>query len=91
MRVCPADGVDRFAAFNGNGAVYKDGQEAYSNVEPAIDLTAPSFLMFAWRIAGAPAQFLPTDDISSAWDQAVIYAPNPQWPPRRIRARRQAK
>jgi endoglucanase len=56
MRVCPPDGDDDYAPFNGNGAVFSDNQQAYSNVEPAIDLTAPSFLMFAWRIAGAPGE-----------------------------------
>jgi endoglucanase len=89
MRACPPDGGDRFAPFNGNGAVFKDQQEAFSNVEPAIDLTAASFLMFAWRIAGAPAKLLPSDDISPSLDQAIVYVPNPQWPPRRTRARRQ--
>jgi hypothetical protein len=39
--------------------VYQDDQQSFSTVEPAIDLTAPSFLMFAWRIARSPANFLP--------------------------------
>jgi endoglucanase len=55
MRVCPPGGTDPFAPFNGNGAVYRDFMESYSTVEPAIDLTAASLLMFAWRIAHAPA------------------------------------
>jgi endoglucanase len=55
MRTCPADGVDVFAQFNGNGAVFKDNVQSYSTVEPAIDLTASSFLAFSWTIAGAPA------------------------------------
>jgi len=55
MRTCPADGVDVFAQFNGNGAVFKDDVQSYSTVEPAIDLTASSFLAFSWTIAGAPA------------------------------------
>jgi endoglucanase len=54
VRVCPSNGEDSFSQFNGNGAMYKDNVEFYSTIEPAIDLTAPSFLMFAWRIAGAP-------------------------------------
>jgi endoglucanase len=90
MRKCPPGGGDAFKKFNGNGAVYKDEQESFSTVEPAIDLTAASFLMFAWRIAGAPATFVPSDDISPALDEAVTYTPNPQWPPRRARARRHA-
>src|SRR5437667_6794862 len=55
MRTCHADGVDVFAQFNGNGAVFKDNVQSYSTVEPAIDLTASSFLAFSWTIAGAPA------------------------------------
>jgi len=54
MRACPVDGVDVFAQFNGK-AVYKDFVESYSTVEPAIDLTASSFLAFSWQIAGAPS------------------------------------
>ncbi|HTS34176.1 MAG TPA: glycoside hydrolase family 9 protein [Candidatus Solibacter sp.] len=56
MATCPPNGKDQFAAFNGNGAVYQDNVQSYSTVEPAIDLTASSFLGFAWQIAGAPAE-----------------------------------
>ena len=52
MRACPADGVDRFAPFNGFEAVYKDDVQSYSTVEPAIDLTASSPLAFARQSAG---------------------------------------
>ena len=55
MVACPPNGVDQFAKFNGNGAVYKDNVQSYSTVEPAIDLTATSFLAFSWVIAGAPS------------------------------------
>src|SRR4029077_10451855 len=41
MRECPTDGVDRFAAFNGEG-VFKDDVQSFTTVEPAIDLTASS-------------------------------------------------
>ena len=54
MRTCPVDGVDVFAQFNSK-AVYKDFVQSYSTVEPAIDLTASSFLAFSWQIAGAPS------------------------------------
>ena len=54
MRNCPVDGVDVFAQFNGK-AVYKDFVQSYSTVEPAIDLTASSFLAFSWQIAGTPS------------------------------------
>jgi len=54
MRTCPVDGVDTFAQFNGK-AVYKDFVQSYSTVEPAIDLTASSFLAFSWQMAGTPA------------------------------------
>jgi endoglucanase len=55
MVACPPNGVDQFAAFNGNGAVYQDNVQSFSTVEPAIDLTASSFLGFSWEIAGAPS------------------------------------
>jgi endoglucanase len=55
MVACPPNGVDTFATFNGNRAVYQDNVQSYSTVEPAIDLTASSFLGFAWEIAGAPS------------------------------------
>jgi endoglucanase len=51
MRVCPADGLDRFAQFNSR-AVYRDNVQSYSTVEPAIDLTASSPLAFARQAAG---------------------------------------
>jgi endoglucanase len=54
-KACPQNGEDTFAQFNGNGAMYKDNVAFYATIEPAIDLTAPSFLMFAWRMAGEPA------------------------------------
>jgi endoglucanase len=55
MIACPPNGVDTFAQFNGNGAVYKDNVQSFSTVEPAVDLTASSFLAFSWTIAGAPS------------------------------------
>jgi endoglucanase len=55
MIACPTNGVDVFAQFNGNGAVFKDNVQSYSTVEPAVDLTASSFLAFSWTIAGAPS------------------------------------
>jgi endoglucanase len=54
MRVCPPDGVDAFAQFNGSGAQYKDDVQSFSTVEPAIDLTASSPLAFARQAAGLP-------------------------------------
>jgi endoglucanase len=53
MLACPADGSDAFQIFNGNGAVYQDNVQSYSTTEPAIDLTATSFLMWSWRLAAA--------------------------------------
>ncbi len=55
MVTCPPNGVDVFAQFNGNRAVYQDNVQSFSTVEPAIDLTASSFLAFSWTIAGAPS------------------------------------
>jgi endoglucanase len=63
MILCPADGADTFKKFNGNAgpfdtsqvAVYQDNMQSYSTTEPGIDLTATSFLMWSWRLAGRPA------------------------------------
>lgn len=55
MQKCPLGGGDVYKRFNGNGAVYKDNVQSYSTDEPAIDLTATSFLLYAWRIAGGPS------------------------------------
>jgi endoglucanase len=52
MRLCPANGVNTFAQFNGHGAEWKDNMQSYSNTEPAIDLTASSPLAFAWQMVG---------------------------------------
>jgi endoglucanase len=48
MHPCPADGSDRFGAFDGSGAKFTDNVESFSTVEPAVDLTAASPLAFAW-------------------------------------------
>jgi endoglucanase len=53
MILCPANGVDTFAKFNGNNgafdasqvAVYQDNVQSYSTTEPAIDLRATSFMI----------------------------------------------
>jgi endoglucanase len=55
MVACPPNGADQFAQFNSSTAVYRDNVQSYSTVEPAIDLTASSFLAFSWQIAGAPS------------------------------------
>ena len=63
MILCPADGVDTFKKFNGNSgtynrsqvAVFRDNVQSYSTTEPAIDLTATSFLMWSWRLAKQPS------------------------------------
>jgi len=69
MLLCPANGVDTFAIFNGNDgsyssskvAVYRDNVQSYSTTEPGIDLTSTSFLMWSWRMAGAPSPFARDD------------------------------
>jgi endoglucanase len=48
MKPCPADGVDGYAMFSGQGAEFIDNMESYPNTEPAIDLAATSPLAFAW-------------------------------------------
>ena len=62
MRPCPVDGVDAFAPFNGNRAVFQDNVESWSTVEPALDLTATSPLAFAWMVAGDPSHVDDDDD-----------------------------
>jgi endoglucanase len=52
MRRCPPHGGDDFARFDSATAVYRDDVQSYSNVEPAIDLTASSPLAFARQAAG---------------------------------------
>jgi len=58
MVTCPPDGGDGYAQFDGNGAVYIDNVQSFATVEPAIDLTAPSPLAFAWALAGRPSGLL---------------------------------
>ncbi|MGC2636628.1 MAG: glycoside hydrolase family 9 protein [Acidobacteriaceae bacterium] len=63
MNLCPANGGNKFAKFNGNDGAYdpsvytyyKDNMQSYTTTEPAIDLTATSFLMWSWRHAQRPA------------------------------------
>ncbi len=63
MILCPANGADTFSKFNGNDgafnasqiAVYRDNMQSFSTTEPAIDLTATSFLMWSWRMAQQPS------------------------------------
>ncbi len=50
MRKCPAAGGDAFARFD-NAASYRDNAQSFTTTEPAIDLTAPSMLAFAWQSA----------------------------------------
>ncbi len=52
MKRCPPHGGDAFRRFDSATAVYRDDVQAYSNVEPAIDLTASSPLAFARQAAG---------------------------------------
>ncbi|HEV3048468.1 MAG TPA: glycoside hydrolase family 9 protein [Solirubrobacteraceae bacterium] len=49
MRPCPPAGGDAFARFDGMGAEYEDNAQAFTNTEPAIDLTASSMLAFSWQ------------------------------------------
>jgi endoglucanase len=52
MNLCPANGVDIFAPFNGHHAEWQDNMQSFSNTEPAVDLTAASPLAFARQMAG---------------------------------------
>jgi len=57
MRPCPAGGGDTFARFD-NASVYRDNVQSFTTTEPALDLTAPSMLAFAWQIT-QPAELEP--------------------------------
>jgi endoglucanase len=52
---CSSDQTDDFSKFDGNGVRYRDSTKFYSTIEPAIDFTSSSLLMFAWRAAGRPS------------------------------------
>jgi endoglucanase len=91
MRKCPLAGGNVFAKFNASRAVYRDDEQSFSTVEPAIDLTASSFLMFAWQIALGPAVQIPRRDISPAADQQETFQHNVLWPPRRDPGRHRSR
>ena len=55
MVACPPNGVDVYSQFNNSRAVFKDFVQSFPTVEPAVDLTASSFLAFSWQMAGAPS------------------------------------
>jgi endoglucanase len=52
---CRSKRGDPFEKFNSSDAIYVDDVKVYSTNEPAIDLSASSFLLFAWQMAGEPA------------------------------------
>jgi hypothetical protein len=91
MRKCPLAGGNVFAKFNASRAVYRDDEQSFSTVEPAIDLTASSFLMFAWQIALGPAVQIPRREISPAADQQETFQHNVLWPPRRDPGRHRSR
>ncbi len=62
MRRCPAGAGNTFARFD-NAARYEDNVQAYTNTEPAIDLTASSLLAFAWQLE--PASPLPGERLAA--------------------------
>jgi endoglucanase len=55
VKPCSYHETDAFPKFDGNGVRYRDSPKFYSTIEPAIDFTSSSLLMFAWRAAGAPS------------------------------------
>ena len=69
VAACPSDEADAFSKFDGNGVQYRDSVKFYSTVEPAIDYTSSSLLMFAWRAAGVPSN---TISVVSGQDQGPI-------------------
>jgi endoglucanase len=53
MRACPVGGGNRFKVFDSASAKYEDNVQAFTNTEPAIDLTASSMLAFSWQMSSA--------------------------------------
>ena len=60
VKPCPSHETDAFSKFDGNGVHYRDSTKFYSTIEPAIDFTSSSLLMFAWRAAGTPSDAILT-------------------------------
>jgi endoglucanase len=50
-KTCPANGVDRYAAFTGHGSEYVDDVRSWQTVEPALDFTATAALAFSLEAA----------------------------------------
>jgi endoglucanase len=42
VNLCPANGGDTFAQFNGHHTEWKNDMQSFSNAESAVDLTAAS-------------------------------------------------
>jgi endoglucanase len=61
MRACPVGGGNAFASFDSASARYEDNVKAYTNTEPALDLTASSMLAFSWQI-GPPGPLVVEPD-----------------------------
>jgi len=84
MILCPENGIDTFMKFNGNAgafdssqvAVYQDNMQSYSTTEPAIDLTATSFLMWSWRLAQHPSFWYSSKSPYEPHDSIQSYANN---------------
>jgi endoglucanase len=53
-RVCPADGSNPYALFDGQGARYLDDVTSWPSSEPALDFVATTPLALARQIAGKP-------------------------------------
>jgi endoglucanase len=51
MVVCPADGSDSFAAFNGHGSQFVDDVRAWQTDEPALDMTGTAIIGAALQAA----------------------------------------
>ena len=60
VKPCPTDETDAFSKYDGNGERYRDSTKFYSTIEPAIDYTSSSLLMFAWRAGGRPSDAMLT-------------------------------
>jgi endoglucanase len=51
MTACPADGVDRYAAFTGHGSRFVDDVVSWQTDEPALDMTGGAIIAAAYQEA----------------------------------------
>jgi endoglucanase len=74
MRRCPADGIDRYAAFTGSGSRYLDDARSWETSEPAIDMTATAVLASALQAVDGDAMDI-SDTVSTSARDVTLFTP----------------